>query len=82
MLLCPSPPEVGAQHLPRLDRGQVQYVLGPGHEDQPGRHADADRPLHEVQAIILEVTLEQPAFGQVRIANECASWASPLTEAG
>lgn len=30
----------------------------------------ANRTPPEVEAVILELTMEQPAFGQVRIANE------------
>jgi len=33
----------------------------------------ANRTLPQVEAIILELTLEQPSFGQVWIATRCAS---------
>src|SRR5690554_8148303 len=42
----------------------------------------ANRTPPEVEAIILELSLEQPAFGQVRIANEVRKLGHSISPAG
>jgi len=42
----------------------------------------ANRTPPEVEAIILELTMEQPAFGQVRIANEVRKLGHSISPAG
>jgi hypothetical protein len=42
----------------------------------------ANRTPPEVEAIILELSLEQPAFGQIRIANEVRRRGHALSPAG
>lgn len=42
----------------------------------------ANRTPPQVEAIILELTLEQPAFGQVRIANEVRKLGHSISPAG
>ena len=42
----------------------------------------ANRTPPEVEAIILELSLEQPAFGQVRIANEVRKRGHSISPAG
>jgi transposase InsO family protein len=42
----------------------------------------ANRTRPEVEAVILELTLEQPAFGQVRIANEVRKLGHSISPAG
>ncbi len=42
----------------------------------------ANRTPPEVEAVILELTMEQPAFGQVRIANEVRKRGHSISPAG
>jgi hypothetical protein len=42
----------------------------------------ANRTPPEIEAIILELTMEQPAFGQVRIANEVRKRGHSISPAG
>ena len=42
----------------------------------------ANRTPPQVEAVILELTLEQPAFGQVRIANEVRKLGHSISPAG
>jgi hypothetical protein len=41
-----------------------------------------NRTPHEVEAIILDLSLQQPAFGQIRIANEVRKHGHSISPAG
>ena len=42
----------------------------------------ANRTAPEIEALILELSLEQPAFGQIRIANEIRARGHSISPAG
>src|ERR671939_279070 len=42
----------------------------------------ANRTAPEIEALIVELSLEQPAFGQIRVANEMRKQGHPISPAG